>query len=65
MGMQANGPRLDAVGMENRMDAIRLKQILGAALTDQELMCLQIEANGFGCKGCSTSDLPSSSTDED
>ncbi|HEX5469597.1 MAG TPA: hypothetical protein VFW80_11185 [Gaiellaceae bacterium] len=34
------------------MDAIRLKQILGGALTDQELMCLQIETNGFGCKSC-------------
>ena len=32
------------------MDAIRLKQMLGGALTDQELMCLQIEANGFGCR---------------
>jgi hypothetical protein len=31
------------------MDAIRLKQMLGGALTDQERMCLQIEANGFGC----------------
>jgi len=34
---------------ESRMDAIRLKQMLGGALTDQERMCLQIEANGFGC----------------
>lgn len=39
----------DAAGMDGRMDAIRLKQILGGALTDQELMCLQFEANGFGC----------------
>ena len=36
------------------MDAIRLKQILGGPLTDQELMCLQIEQNGFGCSTCST-----------
>ena len=36
--------------MERRMDAIRLKQMLGGALTDQELMCLQIKANGFGCR---------------
>ena len=35
--------------MEDRMDAIRLKQILGESLTEQELMCLQIEQNGFGC----------------
>jgi hypothetical protein len=34
-----------------RMDAIRLKDILGAPLTEQELMCLQIEENGFGCSG--------------
>jgi len=39
----------DAAGMDGRMDAIRLKQILGGVLTDQELMCLQFEANGFGC----------------
>lgn len=32
------------------MDAIRLKQMLDpSTLTDQELMCLQIEQNGFGC----------------
>lgn len=47
--------------MESRMDAIRLKQILGGALTDQELMCLQIEANGFGCKACSAPSQPSNS----
>jgi hypothetical protein len=35
------------------MDAIRLKQILGEPLTEQELMCLQIEQNGFGCHACS------------
>ena len=40
--------------MEDRMDAIRLKQILGAPLTEQELMCLQIEQNGFGCQACSS-----------
>jgi hypothetical protein len=42
----------DAAGMEGRMDAIRLKQILGEPLTEQELMCLQIEQNGFGCHAC-------------
>jgi hypothetical protein len=40
---------LDAARMEERMDAIRLKQILGAPLTEQELMCLQIEQNGMAC----------------
>jgi uncharacterized spore protein YtfJ len=38
--------------MEERMDGIRLKQILGEPLTEQELMCLQIEQNGFGCHAC-------------
>ncbi len=38
---------------EDRMDAIRLKQMLGEPLTEQELMCLQIEQNGFGCSACS------------
>jgi hypothetical protein len=46
--------------MEDRMDAIRLKQILGEPLTDQELMCLQIEQNGFGCPGCAGEPPPSS-----
>ena len=36
------------------MDAIRLKQILGGALSDQELMCVQIEQNGFGCGTCAS-----------
>jgi hypothetical protein len=45
-------PAIDAAGMEARMDEIRLKQMLGGALTDQELMCLQIEQNGFGCGTC-------------
>jgi hypothetical protein len=40
---------LDAARMEERMDAIRLKQILGAPLTERELMCLQIEQNGMAC----------------
>jgi hypothetical protein len=44
--------------MEDRMDAIRLKQILGEPLTEQELMCLQIEQNGFGCHACSSEVLP-------
>jgi hypothetical protein len=39
----------DAAAMEERMDAIRLKQILGAPLTERELMCLQIEQNGMAC----------------
>jgi hypothetical protein len=40
--------------VEDRMDAIRLKQMLDPeSLTDQELMCLQIELNGFGCSSCS------------
>ena len=46
--------------MVERMDAIRLKQILGEPLTDQELMCLQIEQNGFGCPGCPGEPPPSS-----
>jgi hypothetical protein len=45
--------------MEGRMDAIRLKQILGEPLTEQELMCLQIEQNGFGCHACPTAPPPS------
>jgi hypothetical protein len=50
----------DAAGMEGRMDAIRLKQILGEPLTEQELMCLQIEQNGFGCPSCPTERPPRS-----
>jgi hypothetical protein len=46
--------------MEGRMDAIRLKQILGEPLTEQELMCLQIEQNGFGCPSCPTERPPRS-----
>jgi hypothetical protein len=42
------------------MDAIRLKQILGEALTEQELMCLQIEQNGFGCQVCARESSPRS-----
>jgi hypothetical protein len=49
------------------MDAIRLKQILGSPLAEHELMCLQIEQNGFGCGPCSTtgrsSDRPIDSPD--
>jgi len=51
--MGANQREVDVAGMEERMDAIRLKQILGGALTEQELMCLQIEQNGLGCATCS------------
>ena len=50
----------NGAGMEARMDAIRLKQILGAPLTEQELMCLQIEQNGFGCHACPGEPLPRS-----
>jgi len=39
---------------EERMDAIRLKEMLAPdELTEQELMCLQIEEHGFGCVSCS------------
>lgn len=48
----------DAAEMEGRMDAIRLKQILGEPLTDRELMCLQIEQNGFGCHACPNESPP-------
>ena len=48
-----NQQAVDVAGMEARMDAIRLKEILGGPLSDQELMCLQIEQNGFGCGTCS------------
>jgi hypothetical protein len=58
MGVPANESGLEAADMESRMDAIRLKQILGSALTEQELMCLQIEAHGFGCKSCSAAGPP-------
>ena len=51
----------DAAGMEDRMDAIRLKQIFGEPLTERELMCLQIEQNGFGCYACPNESLPRSS----
>ena len=40
------------------MDAIRLKQMLGGMLDDRELMCLQIEQNGFGCGTCSSPAAP-------
>jgi hypothetical protein len=45
-------------GMEERMDAIRLKQILSQPLTEQELMCLQIEQNGLGCHACPSEPSP-------
>jgi hypothetical protein len=51
--MPVDGREIDAVGIEERMEAIRLKQILGGALSQQELMCLQMEQHGFGCSsGC-------------
>jgi hypothetical protein len=49
----------ERAGMEARMDAIRLKQILGEPLGDRELMCLQIEQNGFACRPCATSRIAS------
>jgi hypothetical protein len=52
--MPRNNRSVDLDGMEARMDDIRLKHMLGGVLTDQELMCLQIEQNGFGCGGCSS-----------
>jgi hypothetical protein len=52
---------VDAAGTEARMDAIRLKQMLGGPLTEQELMCLQIEQNGFGCARCPSPGLPGGS----
>lgn len=48
----------DPAGMEERMDAIRLKQILGAPLTERELMCLQIEQNGMTCHARRTRHIP-------
>lgn len=39
--MPAGQPNHEATDAESRMDEIRLKQMLGRALTDQELMCLQ------------------------
>jgi hypothetical protein len=57
MGTQIEESDGDAE-MERRMDAIRLKQMLGGKLTDQELMCLQIEANGFGCRSCPSPERP-------
>jgi hypothetical protein len=52
--MSTSGREIDSAGMEERMDAIRLKQLLGGTLTEQELMCLQMEQNGFGCGTCSS-----------
>ena len=57
----ARGVRVTAdgsEGMEDRMDAIRLKQILSQPLTEQELMCLQIEQNGLGCHACPSEPPP-------
>jgi hypothetical protein len=53
----------DRAAMEARMDAIRLKQILGEPLSDHELMCLQIEQNGFACQGCSSPRIASKRTE--
>jgi hypothetical protein len=54
VGVTADGSE----GMEDRMDAIRLKQILSQPLTERELMCLQIEQNGFGCHACPSEPRP-------
>lgn len=52
-----NRSDIDMDGMAERMDAIRLKQMLDPeALTEQELMCLQIEQHGFGCPACLTAE---------
>lgn len=56
-------PPDDRDAMDARMDAIRLKQILGSPLAEHELMCLQIEQNGFGCGPCSTTGRSSGETD--
>jgi hypothetical protein len=53
--MRSSGRDIDTAGIEERMDAIRLKQMLGHPLSEQELMCLQMEQNGFGCASCSAS----------
>jgi hypothetical protein len=53
MTTPGNRRAVDAAGMEARMDTVRLKQILGGELTEQERMCLQIEQHGFGCGTCS------------
>lgn len=58
MAMGADKRAVDVAGMEARMDQIRLKEILGGPLTDQELMCLQIEQNGFACATCSRPPYP-------
>lgn len=43
----------DDDSMEARMDAIRIKHLLDPdSLTEQELMCIQIEENGGGCASC-------------
>jgi hypothetical protein len=54
VSLYSSKQEVDVAGMEARMDEIRLKQILGGRLTDQELMCLQMEQNGFGCGTCSS-----------
>jgi len=46
------GIETEPATMDDRMDAIRLKEILGEPLTEQELMCLQMEQHGFGCHAC-------------
>jgi hypothetical protein len=38
--------------MRERMDAVRLKEILGHPLTEREVMLLQFEQNGMGCGTC-------------
>jgi hypothetical protein len=62
--MPSNESPIDPAAMDARMDSIRLKQILGGTLTNQELMCLQIEENGFGCKSCPAPGPPGDSPAE-
>ena len=52
-----NRTDIDTQGMAERMDTIRLKQMLDPeALNERELMCLQIEQHGFGCPACPTAE---------
>ena len=53
-----NRSDIDTQGIAERMDTIRLNQMLDPeALTERELMCLQIEQHGFGCPACPTAEL--------
>jgi hypothetical protein len=42
----------DAAAIEERMEAMRLKQLLDPEnLSERERMCLQMEQSGFPCQG--------------